>query len=287
MNQRSLTIILTIAVPSIVVFALGFQRHPAPETHWVAPDGEADQDAGGKVYFDVAMFNIRRGKNSEGVRNLDGTASVLKGCDIAFLNEVSGGMWGAPDQSERLGDKLGLDSYFLTSQRRYFQDYFGNAVLTRFPIREWQSMNLKKTNGQGHRHIVTMKSNWNGRIVTLILTHLDGDADRARQLDRALTVFRTTPAPAILAGDFNTTRSDPALAAALEGGVIDALGIGLGENDPLRRKDWILVKGFSVQSAEVIEEFVSDHPCFRATLAFSDRMSKATLTSGTDTLPTP
>jgi endonuclease/exonuclease/phosphatase family metal-dependent hydrolase len=74
---------------------------------------------------------------------------------------------------------------------------------------------------------------------------------------------------AILLGDFNSRANMPSLANALKDieitDAISSAGLDLENAD---RIDWILTKGFNVETGEMLEKGVSDHPYYQVSLSY-------------------
>jgi endonuclease/exonuclease/phosphatase (EEP) superfamily protein YafD len=81
-----------------------------------------------------------------------------------------------------------------------------------------------------------------------------------------LGLFLALDEPAVLVGDLNTGRGDPAIQAVLAApGVVDPVG---GERlpDQSERIDWILVRGLRGVDAGIRDSGASDHPLIWAEL---------------------
>lgn len=207
----------------------------------------------------VASYNIRRGRGLDGERDLDRIARALEGFDIVGLNEVGGAFPPAADQAERLGHALDMGWLYAPSQRRWYIDYFGNALLSRLAPVRWQSLpmvhDLEK--GTGHRNVLTVVYDWQGRDFTLMVVHAEtGEDIRRRQTHAIFEQFDRHPR-AVLMGDFNATREDPLLReAAAKPGIRHA-------NDGV---DWIFVRGFRIVDSGSRPAGPSDHPLVWANL---------------------
>lgn len=211
----------------------------------------------------IAIFNIHRGRDRNGRFALERTAETLEGFDLIGLHEVVGPtFFGQSDQAHLLGQSLNMAAAFLPVQRRFYRDYQGNGLLSRFPIEEWQSQPLPlRARHHRHRGISTCVVRIGEIALTVMITHLDNGIDRYRQLAIALEQFRQHDR-AILIGDFNTTRNDPQLRLALNSYADDAIGKHLGDEDIPGRVDWILTRGLRTRAAGIRDLDASDHPCF-------------------------
>ena len=209
----------------------------------------------------AATFNIHRGRNAQGQYNLDLTADCLEHFQIVGLNEVGGAYaWQEGNQAELLGRKLGLPWLFAPTTHRWGREDFGNGLLCSYPVRSWRRVPLVGTRGKAHRNYVLAEIELSGRVVHLMVTHLDRVQDRQSQLTTVLKRFLELPEPALVMGDFNTTADDPQLARLLATpGVHDVVAEGLGRPTD-RRIDWILARGLRGLSAGLIDRGASDHP---------------------------
>ena len=218
----------------------------------------------------VATFNIHSGRDAGGRLDLELTARTLDGFDLAGLNEVRSGFpWGTTDQAELLGRKLGMSWLFAPAERRWWHDSFGNAMLSRCPVRGWERRPLVNTRGKGYRNMVLAEVVFGGRTVSVLATHVDRREDRRAQLEVVARSFLGLRPPAILMGDLNSTEADPVLRELLGASdVIDALA-HVTSKDPSERIDWILVRGLAVLDAGVRNLGASDHPCVWAELTLS------------------
>jgi endonuclease/exonuclease/phosphatase family metal-dependent hydrolase len=208
----------------------------------------------------VALFNIRRGVGIDNVRDADRIAELVRGFDVVGLNEVDSDEAGAPNQAAYLGRKLGLNWLYAPSERRLGKYNTGNAMLTRLPITHWQRVPMNKTEPDGYRNYVIVRSTLNGQPLTIIHTHTDGSEDRDDQLRILFDLFLSTTEPAILMGDFNTQRTHPLMEDLLaRPDVCEPLGL-LGASDRPDRIDWILTRGLSPTAAGIVYTPGSDHP---------------------------
>ena len=200
----------------------------------------------------VAQFNIRRGRGRDGVTDLWRTASCLTGVDIAGLNEVDGGtpLDTGIDQGAILARWLGLASIYSATERRYWHDHFGNALLTALPITHWVRLSLPRAEGPSHRSLLSARVLLDGTPVTVMVSHADRRGDRARQVTAILDHFLQTPPPAILVGDLNTVAEEPLMAPVLTRGDVVAVSHSV---------DWILARGFRQGAVSLCDVGASDH----------------------------
>lgn len=227
-----------------------------------------------KSTFRIATYNIRSGKGLDGIRNIKRTASILNGFDIIALNEVKGEtLLSHSSQAEKLGEMLDMGWLFLPNQERYYKEYYGNGLLSSFDVTYWYREQLiydtKRCNN--HRNLTTIQFNFNNKLVTLLLTHLDLRAIRGAQLSYVINKFKKHN-HCILIGDLNSSRRDLQLIDLLgEKNTIDAINVALGSNDTLGRVDWIIVKGFNVIDGGYVPKGISDHRLYWVELEINQR----------------
>ena len=213
----------------------------------------------------VSTYNIHRGKGVDRIFDLSRTAKVLKGADIIGINEVAGPtIFGKPNQAQILASKLDLGWLYAPNQIRWFRDYFGNGLLSRFPVSHWVSEPLIYDQDESHslRNIVTAEIQVNGSNIAVLITHLDLGVIRSTQLARVIERFNRYGC-AILMGDMNTGAQDTQINALVaQDGVYDAIKMALGDQTPRLRVDWIFTRGFDVIDGGMTGVGISDHPYF-------------------------
>ncbi len=217
----------------------------------------------------VATFNIHAGKDAAGHLDLSRTAAALSGLqlDVVGLNEVSAcAVWNDQNQADLLGQQLSLSSLFAPCERRYGRDWYGNGMLSSFPVSQWQRTPLPATQERGHRAMLRAAVDWNGTTVNFLITHIDRRRDRAAQLQVVADEFLQLTPPAVLLGDLNSTADDSMMRRLLAtDGVADPLSIA--GFDGQSRIDWILTRGFRSSAAGVVADGASDHPAYWAQLS--------------------
>jgi endonuclease/exonuclease/phosphatase family metal-dependent hydrolase len=228
----------------------------------------------------LAHWNIHSGIGLDGVEDLGRIAGVFQSIGtqapgsaspdaaegervsrlphLIGLNEVRA--QSEDDQAAVLAQSLGIASLFAPAERQWGRDHFGNGVLGRVAVSRWQRIPLVTTKGKGYRNVVRLRFRWGPGLVSVLVTHIDRNVDREEQLATVFDLFSSLEPPVILMGDFNTSRSDPMLAAVLaDGETRDLVGPHL-KNDPVRRIDWILGRGVTSVDGGLIDSVASDHP---------------------------
>ncbi|HEV8377976.1 MAG TPA: endonuclease/exonuclease/phosphatase family protein [Tepidisphaeraceae bacterium] len=216
----------------------------------------------------VATYNIHSGRNTAGDLNLAKTAAVLKGFDLVALNEVRGkGILGEHDQARLLGEKLNMQWLFAPTENQWWHESFGNGVLSAVSAIDWRRVPLAGSFGRGKRNLVCVRVTLQGKVVNVLITHIDRGNDHKRQLRAVLEEFVNVSEPAVLMGDLNGDASDPYVMPILQArGVKDAVGSRMGARAPADRIDWIFTRGLETVSAGVEKNDASDHPMVWAEL---------------------
>jgi len=215
----------------------------------------------------VATFNIHGGAGLDGVRDLKRTAECLQGLDLIGLNEVRGAWLRVDgDQAAALGRELGLSWLFAPTERRWWHEHFGNALLTSLPLLSWQRIPLAGPPRESHRNVLLARLVCGESTLQVLTTHLERGRYRESQLRAVLNLFLAMAPPAVLLGDLNTSEQDPILQDLLTTpGIHDPVREFLGAATP-SRIDWVLTRGLRAVRAQVCANGASDHPCFIAEL---------------------
>ncbi|MPW08186.1 endonuclease [Paraburkholderia sp. CNPSo 3155] len=122
--------------------------------------------------------------------------------DIFALQEVPLGGASSPDVLALLQRMTGLDAVagptFDTPARR-----FGNAVLTRYPVRAVRTLDLSFRSREP-RGALDADIDCNGELWRVVATHLGlASSERRAQVEQVLQSFDTPALPVILLGDLN------------------------------------------------------------------------------------
>jgi endonuclease/exonuclease/phosphatase family metal-dependent hydrolase len=160
--------------------------------------------------FRVMTYNIHHGIGSDGKRDLERIAALIKTqkVDIVALQEVDRGTIrsGRTDLSAELARLTGMNFYF-GKNIDYQGGAYGNAILSRFPILEATNILYQMLTPHEQRGLLQCSVDVDGRKLVFMSTHLDyhnDDAERALDVKAIKTAIEAyTNAPAILCGDFN------------------------------------------------------------------------------------
>ena len=262
--RRILIADLVLAVVAVVCF--GSWRTSTGPAEGTSLNGVTTRAPTTRSTLRVATLNMHGATGTDGVQDIDRTASCLHDYDLVGLMEVrGGGMGGRPDQAHLLGEKLGMNWLFVPSEHRWWHETFGNGLLCTLPVAHWQRFPLSGTSAAARRNLLIVKLVHAGRTYNVIVTHLDR-REHAAELRSALELFLSLDPPAILLGDLNTKDNDPQIVDLLSRpGVID-----VHSRPELKRPadhvEWIFVRGLRCTNSGFEDKGISDHPVFWAEL---------------------
>jgi endonuclease/exonuclease/phosphatase family metal-dependent hydrolase len=145
-------------------------------------------------------YNIRHGEGMDGRVDLERIAEIIRreGADIVALQEVDRGVarTARRDLSGELAALTGMTCVF--SNNFHFQGgEYGNALLTRFPVREWRNRHYRMLREGEQRGCWRWSWTWGRRLVVLN-THLDfrpDDAERLSNVAEIMAAAATAPTP--------------------------------------------------------------------------------------------
>ena len=217
--------------------------------------------------FIVGTYNIHGGRGRDNHTDLSRCADVIQNADIVGLQEVhAASHFGQACQADTLAESTGMLSLFAPARTRWFRDFRGNALLSRFDIKKWHRESLPDRSGRSYRCLLTAEVVMGGQSLALFVTHLHGREGREQQLETVFERFAQST-PAVLLGDFNTTSTDP-LIKKLVSEFGSALKPVHPASDDIAGIDWIICRGLELVSAGVDHSDASDHPYCWAQLRF-------------------
>jgi endonuclease/exonuclease/phosphatase family metal-dependent hydrolase len=207
----------------------------------------------------VATFNID-GKDDDAV------ADTMKNFDLIGIEEVHGkGPFSSGNQAESLGEKLGVQWLFAPVERQWWNNSFGDGVLTSLPVEHWQRFPFANEVSQNNRQILVLRLKFADKPLNVLITHLDRHDDHDEELRSAISLFLSMESPAILMGDLNTGKDEKGnedvqiQSLRKTPGVIDPIG-DIGESKPAGSYDRIFARGMKSLDAGFIDKGASDHP---------------------------
>lgn len=202
----------------------------------------------------VMTYNIHHGEGLDGKLDLSRIAELInrERADIVALQEVDKGVrrTAGRDIPAELAALTGLTAVF--SNNFPFQGgEYGNAVLTRFPIKRWNNHHYKMLRAGEQRGVLTLRLDVHGRDVVLMNTHIDfrgGDAERWQNIGEIESLAAELGGAAlILCGDFNDTPGSRVHQRLSETFTDSWATVGVGDgfgfpaDKPVKRIDYIWV----------------------------------------------
>ena len=191
--------------------------------------------------------------------------------DVIGLNEVrdAGVQSDYAAQAKLLAEKTGYSYYFAKATEIGMGNPYGNAVLTRLPVKHCQTVPIPdpvppRYNGYYETRCI-LKMTLLSPDVTFLITHFGLNPDEHE--NAVETVLRNLPeGNAVLMGDLNVRPHSPII-ARLRQALSDAALAAPGEADltfpsdaPDRKIDYIFTKGnISAVSCRAVPGVLSDH----------------------------
>jgi endonuclease/exonuclease/phosphatase family metal-dependent hydrolase len=162
--------------------------------------------------FRVMTYNIHHGAGLDGKIDFGRIADLIKReqADIVALQEVDKGVQrtAGRDCPAELAALTGMTCVF-SNNFHYQGGEYGNAVLTRFPIKRWTNRHYQMLRPGEQRGLLQLVLDVHGRELVFLDTHIDFRPDDAERLLNAAEMLEVMRAyhgrPIILCGDFNDT----------------------------------------------------------------------------------
>ena len=241
---------------------------------WQQPQERGHETGSSKPGGDtirVMTYNVHSGADPKGHLGLEAIAQIIEreDPDVVGLQEISRG-WvinGSVDMLTWLSQRLGMVPVFGPAT----DAQWGNAVLTRLPIQDYENRPLPTSDLLLRRAFMVLSLDRGAeQPLTVINTHYhhksDGGAIRVQQSLAILGYWSGTPNTVIM-GDFNAEHGDPEIdlyGEAEFGDVLDLTGVVPGYTSPVpgpsRRIDYIFITPDLEASDGVIPpDEASDH----------------------------
>jgi endonuclease/exonuclease/phosphatase family metal-dependent hydrolase len=156
----------------------------------------------------IMTYNINHGLGIDNKLDIDRIASVIaaSGADIVGLNEVDNRMLrsGFRNQVKLVADKLGMNYIFGSAMNLGIGNY-GNAILSKFPIKEVKNYRLPGKIGLEPRALLETKIEINENTYLYIMTtHLSlNHEERIKQIEWIENYLINIKDPFLIMGDFN------------------------------------------------------------------------------------
>jgi endonuclease/exonuclease/phosphatase family metal-dependent hydrolase len=244
----------------------------------------------------LATYNIHKGLSASGRRvTLPAIASLLQELDVDMvaLQEVQGlhvrmaqrfANWPVQGHASVLASATGLLPVYGVA-RIHRHGHQGNALLTRWPVRQWRQADLSVSRLEQRNVLLAEVLLPDATPLQIAVVHLNLlHRDRMRQLGQLAELLHGAVSPTqplIVAGDFNDWHGRGGRWFARELGLVEAHETIHGHSArsfpapwPLLALDRIYVRGLQVQHAEVLRHGLrrrlSDHCLLLADLCWPD-----------------
>ena len=236
------------------------------------------------VTLRVMSYNIHHGEGLDGKLDLERIAKVITDAhaDVVGLQEVDRGVQRTQrrDLAAELAKLTGLTAHF-ENNFHYQGGEYGNAILTRFPIKSARNTHYKMLRTGEQRGVLQLVLDVGGREVLCMVTHIDyrkDDAERLMNVEELKAIVASAgekKRPVILTGDFNATPESRTIAnvKAFLTDTWERVGRGPGfsysAEKPEKRIDyvWISPEAILPVKMEVLRSDASDHLPVLAELA--------------------
>ena len=219
----------------------------------------------------VLCYNIHHGRGTDEKVDLPRIARVIRAADpdLVALQEVDDKTrrTGGVDQTAELIRLTGMHGRF-GKAIDFEGGGYGQAVLSRIPIREATVHTLPGMPAREQRIAFEVRVTVDGRDLSFVTTHLHHleAALREQQASKLSDLFAGAERPVIVAGDLNATPESKPLATLKEKWTIATADPGLltyPSAKPIKQIDYVLVRPagrFKVVEARVVDEATaSDH----------------------------
>jgi endonuclease/exonuclease/phosphatase family metal-dependent hydrolase len=232
-----------------------------------------------EVRFRVMSFNIQHGRGADDVVDLGRTVRVIldEKADLIGLQEVDRGVR-RTDRRDLPAELAHLSGKAIAFEKNHPHQggEYGNAILTRFPMREVRNTHLPMVDATEQRGVIQAVVNVHGQEILFLNTHIAhrrvGEPERLASIAEFARILGENSAgpnlPVIFVGDFNAEPGSAThkLMAELMIDVWPLVGEGSGAtipvDKPLRRIDYVWVSRdapFSPVRAWVPSTDASDH----------------------------
>ncbi len=226
----------------------------------------------------IMNYNLHNGFNTDGHLGMEAIARVIEEerPDVVGLQGVSRG-WvsnGSLDMLTWLSQRLEMSYVFGPATG----ELWGNAILSRYPIKEWGSVKLPPPDLLFQRAYVWVRLDLGDgrelRVVNTHLHHIRGDMDVRTQQTQTLLDFWANGDGWAIMGDFNVRRADPQADMMRQAGMVDVIelagiepGYTVPSDDPQYRIDYIwLSPDLTVADVTISPSTASDHMAVTATI---------------------
>lgn len=222
----------------------------------------------------VMSYNIHHGEGLDKKVDLERIAKLIldQKADLVGLQEVDRGCERTQkrDLPAELAKLTGMHVHF-EKNIPYQGGEYGNAVLTRFPIKRAKNTHYKMLREGEQRGVLQLVLDVNGREVLFLNTHIDyrpDDAERVLNVGELKGIVAAAgQTPVIMVGDFNATPESRTITNVKAFMTDSWTVVGQGEGftipvrKPTKRIDYIWITPASIEprTMEVLHTEASDH----------------------------
>lgn len=217
--------------------------------------------------FKIATFNIHHGKQPDvpySTKRLCEDVASLN-CDVICMQEVDAYSLRTHfvNQSKIIAKHLGFH-YRTEFVRFYGIGFQHNTILSRFPILNYEQLTLPSVDKAQRRIAQLVTLEFESKKIDIINCHLhsgynNSDGNIAAQNQLKFLTKKYSEGNFILAGDLNLT-SEYVTAIATEADLQTISGfLTSPASNPKQQIDWILTRGFEIESMKVSPQLCSDH----------------------------
>jgi endonuclease/exonuclease/phosphatase family metal-dependent hydrolase len=222
----------------------------------------------------VMSYNIHHGEGLDKKVDLERIAQLIRDAkaDVVGLQEVDRGVERTQkrDLPAELAKLTGMQVVFERNITHQGGDY-GNAVLTRFPVKSATNTHYKMLRPGEQRGVLQVVLDVRGRDVLFLNTHIDyrpDDAERLLNTDELKEmVAKAGATPVILVGDFNSVPGSRTHARVKQFLTDTWERVGKGEGltipvrTPTKRIDYVFISPATLEplTMEVLRSEASDH----------------------------
>lgn len=243
--------------------------------------------------LNIATYNIHKGFSHFNrrlmVHELRDRLHAM-GADLIFLQEVLGHHeehaaahrnWPNEPQYQFLADTV-WPEYVYGKNAVYEQGHHGNAILSRFPILEWDNYDISahRFESRGMLHCTLAVPGWDVPLHAVCVHMGLSSRGRRRQIgfiEQRIAQIVPPNEPLIVAGDFNDWSNRAGRIFADGEPLAEVFEVAHGKSArsfpsllPIFRLDRIYVRGFNIKSATVHQGFpwarISDHAALSAAI---------------------
>jgi endonuclease/exonuclease/phosphatase family metal-dependent hydrolase len=170
------------------------------------------REEAGRPTFRVMTYNIHHAEGLDGKLDVERIVAVIKesGADIVALQEVDKGVerTARRDLPAELAALTGYTCVF-SNNYHYQGGEYGNAVLTRFPVKRADNHHFKMLQAREPRGLQHLVLEVQDREIAFLNTHLDAgreDLERWSSVGEIETLLKSYAGlPLLFCGDFNAT----------------------------------------------------------------------------------